>query len=196
MLLEKNKLDVKKFLLSFDKRFGNFCEKAPLFLSYDLNDEGVTIYKYLEDDNGEDSKKEKLFTYSFNFNQSDKQNIYEIKQLLFKFYPIMIEEKIIEVDATPAELNILIQNKEITTEDITEKGYYKKINYTWVIDKVIYQYDNIFIRGIENKTRYNYKMKVPVIPFLKKFLEGEDPKEIFNYFHEKSYMIPWVDYNE
>jgi len=180
MVINKENFDTKKFNKSLKKFFNN----SPLLLSYNIGAGGVTIF--LHENLNSESYKE-IISYTFDYGKSIEDNIHEIKKKLQKYYPRMIQVKEENVEASTSELNDLMAKGEISLNDVTNIGYLKKEETIWIVDKVFLEKDEILIRKEYESKTYKYKLKYPVLIFLKK-LRNEDMNkyEAWNFFENKA----------
>jgi hypothetical protein len=189
MIVNDEKIDVKIFLDEFEKRFKNFCSKAPLFLHNPIiTEKGVALYHYV----GENYQKKKLFDFNFDFTKDVKSNIYDIRQqLIQKYYPTMVQIIKYEQKFTTEELNYMVSSGDIAFEDITPNGGVIETKETkWRIEKVIMKADEIIVRNLETNKTKRFRLKIPCTFFLKKILnEIKDPYDRWKYFDNKSRLI-------
>ncbi len=189
MIVNGEKIDVKIFLDEFEKRFHNFCSKAPLFTDYPIiTEKGVTLYQYV----GNDYKKKKLFDFNFDFTKDVKSNIYDIRQkLINEYYPTMIQVVEYEQKFTTEELNYMVSSGDVAFEDITPNGgVIETKETTWRIEKVIMQEDKLIIRNLTTNKTKRFRLKIPCTYFLKRILnEIINPYDRWKYFDNKSKLI-------
>jgi hypothetical protein len=186
MLLESLKVDTKEFLSEFDKRFKNFCKKAPLYLYPIITPFAVTVHLK---ENDEDKDPKVLFEYVFDYSISVKRNIHNIKmKLVEEFYPVMIESFEEEVEVPAEELNKMIENKEIEISDIKGRGFVRKKEVGWRIERIIIYRDEAFVRNLEIDKIYKFKLKMPVTKFLRKIKNSKDLRDSWSLFQDK--IIP------
>jgi len=181
MLLIDDEVAVNDFLDEFKRRFSNFCNKAPVILTFKITPSSC----YLKD-------LEKGIVHKFDFNHLEnvKQNIKKIKDWLIEnIYPKMIEETFIEKNLSTEEIEKLIDSGLDEEEAIMKKNI--QITETvWVIEKLIIKRDELFVKNLKNNKMYRYKMNIPSTLFLKKIRSGDmTKKEVFNYFYAKSTLI-------
>jgi len=181
MLLVDNEIVVDDFLDEFKKRFSNFCNKAPVILTFKITPSSCFL---------KDCEKDIVHKFEFNHLIDVKTNIKVIKDWLVEnVYPRMIEENFSETDLTNEEIEKLIESGVNEEEAIMKKDI--QVSETaWIIEKLIIKRDELFIKNVENNRMYRYKMLIPSTLFLKKIRSGDmSEKEIFNYFYNKSTLI-------
>lgn len=194
MIVDKSKMDTKKFKTIFAKKFKNFCSKLPILLSYELLPNGVIIYEHYGED--EEDNKETILHYEYDYLNTVQKNIYNIKKHLYNYFPVLTQVVNEEKSASSEEVNKKIAEGQITLENVTAKGYWTTIEKLWEIEKIIVDRDEIFIRELESKTLYRYRLKFPVVTFLKRIRNKEmDSKEAWNFFINKAVLLP-LDTND
>jgi len=182
MLLDKLNIDVRKYIRIFERTFKNFSNKTPLILSFNISPPSVFIY--LHKDDSEEGKL--IIEYKLNYYRSIKNSIRDIKNQLTQYFPIMTE--IIESEYSAIELNELVDQKEISTDDVGNVKKLEEVNYR--IDRVVLESDEILILDLTENKLFNFRLKTPVTTFLRK-LQSEDmsPKNAWKYFREKSEFL-------
>lgn len=188
MVVDKNKIDTETFIAIFTKKFQNFCTRIPLFVSYDITPQSVTIYQYLED--GE--KKEEIYNFKFDFSIDVKENIYQIRQYLMEnYYPFMLQRKSERVVYSSESLNQMISSGTISLDDVDKDGgVYEEKKIKWRIEKIIVPKDQVFIRNMSDNSVHRYKLRIPCTHFIQKILnEITDLEERWILFEDKSKYI-------
>ena len=168
------KIDVDKFNREFNKRFANFCMKAPLSLSYALSGDKLKLYKEPDDS--------LLLEFPFDYSKSVKENIFRIRESLVQFhYPRFIISKQTEVQPDTGTLASKYESGEISVDELLNYKEFKVTETEYIIERVIYMRDELFIRNESTDTLERYKMKMPVTYFLKGLIQGEydSPGEFF-----------------
>lgn len=194
MIVNKEKMDPEQFKKVFAKKFKNFCSKLPIMVSYKLLPNGVVLYEHY--DEGEDNKS-KIVYYEYDYSTTVQKNIYGIKKILYKYFPSMNEIIQEEIDATTEETNQKVYEGVITLQDVTPNGYLRKYKKEWQIEKVIIDRDELFIRDLGTKELRRYRMKYPVVTFLKRLRKGEWGKnEAWKFFISKSENKPLDPFDE
>ena len=180
MLLQHDKIQLKKFLDEFTKRFTNFCNKAPILISFKTSP--VSVHIYIERTN-------EIMTFPFDFAIDIKKNINVIRDWLLKTqYPVMVETKTEYIDYTGEEIKVMISQG--TDPDIALNM--KKINeenIKWRIEKVIARRDELFVRNLSTDEYFRFKLKMPCILFLKKFREKLNVFDAWELFKRKSILL-------
>lgn len=181
MLLIDDTVVVDEFLDEFKKRFSNFCNKAPVILTFKITPSSCFL---------KDCEKDIVHKFEFNHLVNVKVNIKEIKDWLIEnVYPRMVEENFTEVDQTTEQIEELIDSG-LDEEDAIMKKNILVTETTWIIEKLIIKRDELFIKNASNNKMYRYKMSMPSTLFLKKIRNGSmSEKEIFNYFYSKSTLM-------
>ncbi|HOF44248.1 MAG TPA: hypothetical protein PLI42_00760 [Candidatus Pacearchaeota archaeon] len=127
MLYQKR--EVNAYTSEFNKRFVNFCEKAPLLLSYSITPQGVQVVNEMLKD---DVTKESILLFDWDYTLSPKEFIYAIKQVLKRtWYPKLVKKEIV-----------------VENTDNNSAGEVKQILIPYTIDKIII-FKDLFI--LENE---------------------------------------------
>ena len=176
------KVDVADYKREFKKKFNNFGNKAPIRLSFAIDDNGVTIIH-------ENSKTE--YHYEWDFGMSVQSFIHEIKkELSYNHYPVISREETITRPLTNDEVAELLASG-MKVDDIPETKTYTKVE-NFRIDKIIVMNDEFIIINEETGEQYCYRMvKSGGIFFLDAYRKGvyHDPKEAGDAFFEKSVLV-------
>lgn len=170
------------FLELFNKKFANFCTKAPALLSFDSTIEGVLV---------KEVSLNKNQYFKFDHSKDVKQNIKIIKDwLLENVYPIMIQEKKDYSEYSTEELENIITESGCTLE---QAALMKKENVSvvkWRIEKILVKKDELFIRNLDTDKQYRFKLNMlPSTIFLKKLRESWNPKYAYCVFEKKSQLL-------
>lgn len=194
MLEHEAYTNVKEFRNGFDKKFSNFCKKAPIFLSYIAGDNSVSIYQH---PNSKDRTiREKIIEYEFNFNMSVKENIFEIRrQLIENWYPMLRKRITYEESHDAQELNVMVEKGEITIDDIGTNGILKEKETLLRIERVIVMKDWLFVRNLDTNEMCQYRTRMPVTTFLRRIQELDDNKSI-DLFNKKAIFNKIVEEDE
>jgi hypothetical protein len=172
-------IDSESFEREFNKRFSSFCIKAPLSLSYVTVGGRLKLYK---------GSNDFILEYPFDYSKSVKENIFEIKKILVKDYfpKFCITEKR-EVEVSKEVLQEKYEKGEISIDNLLEYKEFEIKEVWFTLEKIIYKRDELFLINEEGE-RFHYKMKMPVIYFVKGLIEDkyDDPGVVFL---EKSYLI-------
>lgn len=179
-----NQINEKEFKSEFLKRFRNFCEKTPIFISFIAEDGGVRIFKTYSA-----CEMEQIMEYKFDYTLSVKQNIHEIKKTLVQeHYPIIQHTTYKEVRPSAERLNKLVERGEISISEAPTYTETIGLSTPYLIDKVIMNRDELHLLNIEEEKREVYKMKKPVSIFLRKLTNGE-LERAGNYFFENATRV-------
>ena len=190
MLVDEQKVDVKNFMFLFRKKFRNFCNKAPLLLSYSTTPYAVTIFKHRDGKSMiDDIGKELVLEHVFNYDKDVKENIKEIKNVLLEFYPTMIQSTKREIPYTADKLSQMVKEGKISSADLVNGKIEEPITVKWRIERVIITYDEILALNMEENKMYHFKLKVPVSRFLRLVRSDLEPHEAWNYFEKRSVCL-------
>lgn len=178
-MLVKNE-ELKNFVEIFNKKFSNFCQKAPILLSFNTSPTGSLI---------KDETTGKSLSYVFDFSLSVKENIFIIKEWLLKeCYPIMIEEYEIKEEYTPDELREMDENN-INIDSLIMQGKHIKVSNLYRIEKVIVIMDHIFVRDLQTDKLTMWKMNMPVSIFLKSMRQKWNQQYAWQVFKDKAVFV-------
>jgi len=181
-----------EFIVEFNKKFKNFCNKAPILLSYKILFSVVHIYrnKFIHNK----YEWEKAFEYTFDFERSVKENIYFIRKILINdFYPILLQREIIEISYNAEDLHKKVLNGEISINDISAKGVLEEKETIWRIERIIVVRDECFIRNLSSNKIFRYKLKMPITIFLKKLREDLSDINAWELFISKAILLNEID---
>lgn len=179
MLYTKN--DSATYIQQFKKKMDNFCEKAPLLLSYTTTPQGVQIVNEHTDD---------VFDVTWDFSVPVKLFIYGIKQILRKndWYPLLIK--------TEETLENLSYDEQITLASngvpLDQVPTVRRITteHKYLIDKVIMCKDIFIIEDIKTEQKFRYHMNKSSGFFLKKMRSGRmDHYQAADYFFGNSSLM-------
>ncbi len=180
MLVNKDKISMDNFLEEFNKRFTNFCSKAPILLSFKVSP--LLVHIYIE-------KTNEIKTFDFDFDYTVKQCIKKIKDWLIKTqYPVMVQTDICYENYTIEEIKKMVDNGTDTDEALTKKKIESK-DIRWRIERIIVRRDELFVRNLEENKLYHYKLRMPCILFLKKYREKFNAFQAWDLFKEKCILL-------
>ena len=176
-----NRNDSQSYVAEFKKRFMNFCEKAPLLLSYTTTPQSIQII---------DESTEDVFEIDWDYSIPVKSFIYGIKQMLISRdrYPILhrIEERE-EGVTTEEQVSMAVDGTDLASIPVKR---YKKSIHKFLIDKCIVFKDIFLIKDLETGKMYRYKMNKSCVFFLKKMRTGRFNREqAASYFFENSILL-------
>lgn len=190
MLIENEVVNVQRFVEEFNKRFKNFCNKAPIILSYRLINNGVIISKYTQKSmNKNDYENKVIMNYSFDFSKSVKENISIIRDYLRNnFFPTMVEVEKKLVKRTAEELNKMVESKQMKIDDINPFNVVT-VQTLWMIEKYIAERNEIIIRNVETNRMKIFHMEIPATIFLKEIDTNIDPIDAWLKFENNSTFV-------
>ena len=183
MLYQKN--DSGSYILEFKKRFGNFCEKAPLLLSYTTTPVGVQVINESTND---------IYEIGFDYSIPVKVFIHGIKTMLVErnCYPIMHKVEGTE-EGISSDEQISMAVEGVPVDKIPVKRYKKKI-VKYLIDKCIIFKDILIIKNMETEEMFRYKLNKSCVFFLKKIRSGKlNPEEAAEYFFSNSVLLNKIE---
>jgi hypothetical protein len=181
MLVNEENDNELGFVDLFKKKFSNFCSKAPVLLSFEMDLEGVLV---------KELNLEKNKYFKFDHSKGVKHNIKIIKDYLIEnIYPIMIQEKKEYSDLSVQELEKIINESNISIEDAALMKKEKLTKTIFKIERILVKKDELFVTNLSNNKQYRYKMQMPSTVFLKNLREKWTPEEAYENFEKKSFLL-------
>ena len=187
-MLLKDTETSEEFLRLFRKKFDNFCQKAPILISYQANNTHVLLQNIY-------SREQHL--HNFDYTKDVSENIKEIKDfLLDNWYPVMESEIIETIPLSDTETEQMIE-QGVSIEEAVLSTRTEKTVVPWRIEKILVRKDEIFVRNLVTDRFFRFKMHMPVTIFLKRLREKYNPAYAFKVFLEKSEKLNEIykDYN-
>ena len=179
--------ETNRWLIEFKKKFTNFCEKAPMILSFSLVPTEVILFeqKY----NSESTNL--LYTYQFDYTQSVQSNIAEIKSwLLENKYPVMVKQEILDKEFTAKEMQIMIDDG-LALDDVLKQS--KTVKETKMrIEKLIIKRNELHVRNLETNELNFYYLDIPSVLFLTK-IDTMESTEAWKMFSKKAQLLCQVN---
>lgn len=178
------KIDSEKYKAELIKKLSNFCEKAPVLLSFVTSDAGVTIIH---------TNSDKRYEFAWDFTTPVKSFIHDIKQVLVEnHYPRLVQTIEEEVPVTPKEqAKMLEEGAEADDLPTTKTVVRKKM---WRIDRVIVWRDIFILVDEETNEQYRYKMHKSCVFFLKNYRSGKYTLETAaDYFFRNSMLLNKIE---
>lgn len=176
-----NKVDAVEYKKDFAKKFENYGNKAPIMISFAIDDFEVTV---VHENSGTQYK------YPWDFTIPVKSFIHKIKtDLSYHHYPRICRVVSINRPLTPEEQANLIAEGVSTDEVPVSKT--EEIIETYRIDKILAMKDEFVLINEATGEQVCYKMNGSGVYFLKKYREGgyKDPLEAGQAFFRKSTLI-------
>ena len=178
------KIDSEKYKAELIKKLSNFCEKAPVLLSFVTADDGVTIIH---------TNSKKQYKFPWDFTTPVKSFIHDIKEVLVEnHYPRLLQTLEEEIPLTPAEQATLLE-EGVASENLpsTKTLQSKKM---WRIDRVIVWRDIFILVDEESGDQFRYKMHKSCVFFLKNYRSGKYTLEsAADYFFRNSILLNRID---
>lgn len=178
------KIDSERYKAELIKKLSNFCEKAPVLLSFVTSDSGVTI---VHTNSGE------KYQFPWDFTVPVKTFIHNIKEVLVKnHYPRLLQIIEEEVPLTPEEQAALLEQGTTAAELPTTK--IERSQKLWRIDRVIVWRDVFILIDEDTGEQYRYKMHKSCVFFLKNYRSGKYTLETAaDYFFRNSELLNKID---
>lgn len=176
-----NKIDANDYKEEFKKKFRNFGEKAPIILSFAVDDLGVTV---IHENSG------RKYFYEWDFTIPIKSFIHNIKQdISYKHYPRLAQKIRTVRNYTSEELSDFIANG-VALDNLPSTCVEEK-TILYRIDKILALKDEFVLIDEATGNQYLYKMDGSSIYFLKNYRSGQfkDVEEAGDYFFSKSKLI-------
>ena len=184
MIVDKEKVDTGEFIREFCKRFTNFCQKAPVEISFKTTPTSVYIHEH---------KSNEVKQFNFDYGKDVKANIKDIKDWLVENkYPVMIQLVVQSRPYSTDEIREMI-NSGVPEDEALMADKEESYHVRWRIERVIVRRDELFLRNIENDAVYHYKIKMPCILFLKRFREKLNPFEAYELFEDRAVLLQEVE---
>ena len=183
MLFQKS--DSHLYVQEFKKRFTNFCEKAPLLLSFTTTPTGVQVI---------DETKNAVFDIEFDYSVPVKSLIHGIKQMLIEkdCYPSMRQVDEVIEDVPRAEQLRMIESG-VNIEQVPTSRI-RRVTMTYLLDKVVVFRDQFVVRNMDTNELFLYKMNKSSIFFLQKLRRGRlTPETAAVYFFENSTLLNKIE---
>ncbi len=178
------KIDSERYKAEFIKKLSNFCEKSPVLLSFVTADEGVTIIH---------ANTGARYEFPWDFTKPVKSFIHEIKDVLVaRHYPRMLEHITSEVQLTPEEQAVLLE--EGTEPDKIPSTRSVVTDRTWRIDRVIVWRDIFILVDEDTNEQYRYKLNKSCVFFLKNYRSGKFTLEsAWDYFSKNAVLLNKIE---
>ena len=178
MLYAKN--DATSYQNDFNKRFTNFCVKAPVLLSFSIGPKSVGVVEEVTNT---------VYEFEWDYTIPVKEFIRSIKDLLVeKCYPYIIKSNIQTIPMTIEEQTDIIQKGTPIDEVPTTKKIVSKEKY--LIDKVIVYKDIFILNNLNTNKTYRYHLNKSSIYFLKNLQKKKmNPEEAGSFFFNHSELM-------
>lgn len=178
------KIDSERYKAELIKKLSNFCEKAPVLLSFVTSDSGVTIVH---------TNSGHSYDFPWDFSVPVKSFIHNIKEVLVQnHYPRLVQVIEEEVPLTPEEQAALLEQGTSAEELPTTKVERQK--KMWRIDRVIVWRDVFILVDEETEEQYRYKMNKSCVFFLKNYRSGKYTLETAaDYFFRNSELLNKIE---
>ena len=180
-----HKIDADSYKESFSKKFTNFAEKAPIVISFAMDDIGVTV---AHENSG------KKYFYPWDYVVPVKSFIHDIKRdLVSNHYPRIQRVVHTKTPLTSEEIADMLA-KGVTSDDIPDEVEVDKIE-TYRIDKIIVMRDEFILVDEDTNEQYCYHMNSSAFSYLRTYREGgfKDLFEAGDVFFKKSSFIGKLD---
>jgi hypothetical protein len=169
-----DKIDAHKYKAEFNSRFKNFCHKAPLLMSFAIEESEVKII---------DESTSMVYAFQWDLTMPVKTFIFHIKNTLIEngCYPIIIKTTRTYQDPTPAMIAEEMA-EGIPLEETTKKVVLED-RKKYLIDKVVIFKDYFILRDLETQELFRYKLERRSVVFLRKLrvnkISAEEAGEFF-----------------
>lgn len=175
------KVDIPAYRDTFVQKFTNFAEKAPIVVSFAVDENGVTV--------AHENSGEKYF-YLWDYVVPVKSFIHDIKRDLVKnHYPRISRVVKITRDLTPEEANEYLL-KGVKLEDVP-KEITEEVVEIYRIDKILAMKDEFILVNEKTNEQFCYHMNSSAFLYLRNYREGKfkDILEAGDVFFKKSNFI-------
>ena len=184
-MIADNNQTLTEFQKQFQKSFTSFCHHLPLVVSFGVDNSSVVLIE----DNPITKERRILLTHTFDYSESVKKNIFDIKQKLIEFFPkfefvqtverSLTPEEILEADADPVEL---LEEKHIDYE----RTWYR-------IEKVLLLQDKVVVRNLTTNKCHVRKARCPVSVLIRNVRFNLAPSEQGLHFFKKTDFLKEVE---
>ena len=184
-MITENGLDLKSFQTQFNKSFVSFCHHLPIVVTFGVNDTQVVIVE----EHPFSKEKRIILTYTFNYVESVKKNIYNIKQQLKDYFPTFTFVNAVEKEYSPEEI---LESDQDPLTMLDEKQYnFEPTEYR--IEKVLLLQDKLVVRDMNTNTAYLMKARCPVSVLVRNIRFSIPDSEKGIYFFKKVDILKVVD---
>lgn len=165
MLVNRDQSIDTTYINELEKRFGNFCKKAPIPLSFKITKHVIHVHEFINNE---------VKPFDFTGEPNVKIVVKRIKDWLCQHkYPVMVQTSIVEKPYSPAEYVDMVNKGEIKYEEIHITKKVVEDSIRWRIEKVFVNRDEFIVRNIEEGKVYRFKLRMPCILFLRKMRENK-----------------------
>lgn len=174
------KSDSASYTQEFKKKFLNFCEKAPVLLSYTITPSGVQVIE---------ESSSTIYDFDWDFSIPVKSFIHGIKEVLIQnCYPIIV---LVSKESIPlTEEEQLDYASAGVALDSIPMVKIKETRTRFLIDKCIIVKDIFLIKNLETNMMYRYHLKKSSVFFLKKIRSGFlNAEQAGDYFFQNSELL-------
>lgn len=174
------KVDSEKYKAELIKKFSNFCEKAPVLLSYVTDPKGVTV---IHTNSGTE------YHFPWSYTTPVKTFIHDIKVALSaNHYPRL--EQVIKTEVNTTVEEQAAQLAEGVEPDAIAMTKVLEDSTLWRIDRVIVWRDIFILVDEETEKQYRYHMNKSCVFFLKDYRNGKyTTKTAADYFFKHSDLM-------
>jgi hypothetical protein len=178
------KIDSERYKAELIKKLSNFCEKAPVLLSFVTSDAGVAIVH---------TNSGQSYTFPWDYTVPVKSFIHNIKEVLVQnHYPRLVQVLEEEVPLTPEEQAALLE-QDTAAADLPSTKIVKQ-KKIWRIDRVIVWRDVFILVDEDTEDQYRYKMNKSCVFFLKNYRSGKYTLEsAADYFFRNSELLNKIE---
>lgn len=178
------KIDSERYKAELIKKLSNFCEKAPVLLSFVTSDTGVTIVH---------TNSGQSYSFPWDYAVPVKSFIHSIKEVLVQnHYPRLMQVIEEEVPLTPEEQAAMLEHGTPADKLPAVKTTQRK--KMWRIDRVIVWRDVFILVDEETDEQYRYKMNKSCVFFLRNYRSGKYTLEsAADYFFRNSELLNKID---
>ena len=161
------------YINDFSNRFKNFCDKAPVLLSFNTSPKKVSVVV---------ERINQVYEFDWDFSIPVKSFIYGIKQILItkECYPIIYSAEVKEESLSLEEQMELALHKNVDLENLP-KTKVVKTTTKFLIDKCIIYKDIAIVKNLDTGDLFRYKLNSSIVFFLNRlnntkggFLRKED----------------------
>lgn len=153
--------ETTEYLNSFKSSFRNFCDNAPLALSFSILGGHVHIDFF---------GVYPPWVYEIDFSLNPKENIAKIKNVLYSdYYPILTKKVTKSRSLTSQEITDLILAEDISFDDAVIRSVETVEYIDFRVEKIFHKKNLVQVHNLETDIVYLYEPKMPVAIIQEKF---------------------------
>lgn len=162
----KDELNYRKILI---RKLDKVLSKSPVIIIAEITKDDISFFLL----------EKEIFKYTIDYSLTEKDNIFNIRKELFKYFPIIEEMEEIVEDYSIDEMKDLT-SKGISVEDVLSFKKIKKVKKSYRIIRVNNIESQICIQSLDDYSEFVCYVKSPAVLMIKiKNLSPIDAGKIF-----------------